>query len=115
MKQVMHPMTNIRTAIAAIQEGSVYPVTRVGREAYFMFNIDKVGSGNIIYTIFNVDKIPVSSHMARYGSYHTLAEIVCNPIPKSTLSHIVDLSLPPGIDDIIDIGKIVTSYKDQPL
>lgn len=109
-KEVLHPLTNVRDAIDSIREGKSYPVTRLHGDTYYMFSLDKIGNGSMIYTVFNKDKIPTVSYMVRYGSYHTLQQIVSNPVPKSQLDTIYDKELPLGVDDIIAVGKIIKHY-----
>lgn len=111
-KEVLHPLTNVKDAITAIRENRCYPVTRLGGTTYYMFNLDRVGSGNLIYTLFDENKIPVISYLVRYGSYHNLQQIVSNPLPKSQLEKVYDTKLPDGVDDIISVGKIIKHYRD---
>lgn len=110
IRKVLHPLTNIRIAIDAIRNDTMLPVTRLS-DTYYVFNIDKVSIGNIIYTEFNTEHQPVKSYMVRYGAHHNLVQLIKNQLSRSELDYLANTQIPEEIDDVIEIGKIIKVYE----
>jgi hypothetical protein len=110
IRKVLHPLTNIRIAIDAIRNDTYLPVTRLV-DTYYVFNLDKVFMGNIIYTEFNSEREPIKSYAVRYGAHHNLVQVIKNQLPRSELDYIANTHLPEEIDAVIEIGKIIKVYE----
>lgn len=105
----LHPETNIRIALRAIAAGEVVPVTKIGK-SYYQFADDQTNIGNVTYTQFTEEGVPVESWNVRYGSYHTLHQIVANPLPKQKLAEVFHTELPENLSLVMTVGQILKSY-----
>lgn len=104
---LISPETNIRDAIRAIGTAGQTPVVKIGGKTYVL-NIRDTGRGIIIYTSFELGS-PVESVEARYGSHHTVGDVIRNPVPKRRLDEIVDREIPVE-PEILPISTIIGGY-----
>lgn len=111
MKTLVHPQTNVRTALVAILEDAVIPVVELNEDFYYL-SAERLGMGTLEYTHF-VNMVPVASYEVRFGSHHTVYQALFNPLPKTKLKDLVHTTLPEGIGIAKEIGSIIAGYLDQ--
>lgn len=101
------PETNAREAIKAIMTTGQVPVVILKGKSYVL-NTSSVSRGMLIYTEFDND-LPVKSTEARYAAYHTISDVILNPVPKRDLDTIVDNEIPVEAE-VLPINKILAGY-----
>lgn len=105
----LHPLTTVKDALAAIRANTVVPVSKIGDYYYYLSDED-IEFGNLIYTRFTLERIPVDSWRVRIGTYHTIHQAVANPLPRSQLGSLVHTELPENLDLIMTVGQILKGY-----
>ena len=101
------PETNVREAITRINTTGQTPVVLINGKSYVL-NTSAISRGLIIYTEFESGQ-PIRSIEARYAAYHSVSDIILNPVPKRELDTIVDSSIPIEAE-ILPINKILAGY-----
>lgn len=105
----LHPLTTVKDAFRAIRANTVVPVSKIG-EYYYYLSDDDIEFGNLIYTRFTLDRVPVDSWRVRIGTYHTIHQAVANPLPRTQLSKLDKTELPENLDLIMTVGQILKGY-----
>ncbi len=105
----LHPLTTVKDALRAISENRVVPVSKIG-EFYYRLSDDDIELGNLIYTQFTLDRVPVKSWRVRYATYHTIHQAIANPLPRGELSYLAHTELPQDLDLIMTVGQILKGY-----
>ena len=101
------PETNAREAIKSIMTTGQTPVVMIHGKTYVL-NTSAVSRGLLIYTEFE-NGLPIRSTEARYAAYHTIGDVIRNPVPKRILDTIVDTEVPVEAE-VLPINKILAGY-----
>lgn len=104
----IHPEANVRDVIRAIKESGQYPVVMLQNKCY-VIGIETIGRGAIVYTEFDTSGAPVNSTEARYASYHTIGQVIMNPVPKKVLNELVHTELP-QVQTVMPLSQIIAGY-----
>jgi hypothetical protein len=105
----LHPLTQVKDALLAISQDRVTPVTKIGDFYYFLSNED-IEFGNLVYTKFGSDLVPIKSYRVRYGNQHSLFQAISNPLPRGEFDTLVHTQLPGNLDLVMTVGQILKGY-----
>lgn len=88
--------SKVQDVIIGIQEGTIVPVLDTGSGYIFVFNNMLVPLGSMVYTAFDRNTLfPVASFSVKFGTYHTIGQIISEPMPsRRQLEKIVDMEIP---------------------
>lgn len=106
----LHPLTQVKDALAAIKLGTVIPVTKIS-EYYYLLSNDDIEFGNLVYTRFNLQREPLDSWRVRFGNHHTIHQAIANPLPRGKFDQLVHTELPENLDLIMTVGQILKGYE----
>lgn len=103
-------LTNIRDAMNSIDDGGSPVVDPNDGKIYVLDTSDRY-IGNILYTIFDKEtEEALSSWQARYGTYHTVQQVLFNPIPRGQLTDVLITEIPVEFVPDMTPGMIAGSY-----
>ncbi|RLD77629.1 MAG: hypothetical protein DRJ15_13160 [Bacteroidetes bacterium] len=106
--------TSVSQAIIEIDNETIEPIVEPGDGFIYVLNTSNKELGNIIYTVFDAaTRFPDKSYQVRFGNQHIVAQVLWDPMPRSTLEKIVDLEIPgmpPGEIDNTGLPRILPGW-----